>query len=67
MEGFVQFAQTVVKTISKISPFPVSLSNDEGYIIGDTDSSRIGTLHTPSIEVIETNRVISLIRKKLRV
>lgn len=58
MERFVQFAQRTVKAVSGISPFPISLSDKRGYIIGDTNAERIGTLHTPSIEVIKENRTI---------
>ncbi|WP_174614406.1 CdaR family transcriptional regulator [Virgibacillus ihumii] len=64
MEGFVQFAQKTVKAVSEIIPFSISVSNDEGYIIGDTDSSRIGTMHSPSVEVIEENKVIRFTEEK---
>ncbi|EQB36149.1 MULTISPECIES: CdaR family transcriptional regulator [Virgibacillus] len=58
MERFVQFAQQTVKTVSKISPFPISLSDRQGYIIGDTNSDRIGKIHKPSVEVIKLNKAI---------
>lgn len=58
MDGLVQFAQRVVEAVSKISPFPISLSDEEGYIIGATDKSRIGTLHSPSREVIREGTFI---------
>ncbi|GAA0428111.1 sugar diacid recognition domain-containing protein [Lentibacillus halophilus] len=47
-----QFAQKVVKAVSEILPFPISLSDKNGYIIGSTDSNRIGKLHEPSKDVI---------------
>src|SRR5690625_2615269 len=52
INGLVKVAQTVVKAVSKILPFPISLSDEEGYIIGASDSSRVGTLHEPSKEVL---------------
>lgn len=55
MDLLVQFAQKVVEAVSKISPFAISLSDHNGYIIGSTDSSRVGTYHLPSKEVIEKN------------
>ncbi|SDQ19809.1 CdaR family transcriptional regulator [Virgibacillus salinus] len=64
MEGFVQFAQNTVKTVSEILPFPISVSDEQGYIIGDTNPLRIGTIHTPSIEVIKANKVILFTEEK---
>ncbi|WP_404455078.1 helix-turn-helix domain-containing protein [Virgibacillus necropolis] len=58
MDGFVQFAQKTVKAVSEILSFPISVSDERGYIIGDTNSSRIGTVHMPSIEVMKANKVI---------
>lgn len=52
MNEFVQVAQKVVKAVSEILSFPISLSDEKGYIIGSTDESRIGTLHKPSKEVL---------------
>ncbi len=52
MNEFVQVAQKVVKAVSGILSFPISLSDEKGYIIGSTDESRIGTLHKPSKEVL---------------
>lgn len=48
-----------MKAISKSIPFPISLSDREGYIIGSTDSSRIGTLHVPSKEVLNKGSFIA--------
>lgn len=64
MEGFVQFAQKAVKAVSDTLPFPISLSDEHGYIIGDTNASRIGTLHNPSMEVIKANEVITFTEEK---
>lgn len=58
MDGFVQFAQKLVKAVTKISPFPISLSDQNGYIIGDSNVERIGTLHKPSLEVLKANATL---------
>ena len=58
MESFVQFAQRIVKAITRISPFPISITDSEGYVIGDTDPARIGTYHLPSQEVLRQNELI---------
>ncbi|MEC5426045.1 sugar diacid recognition domain-containing protein [Virgibacillus sp. C22-A2] len=60
-----QSAQRVVKAVSDISPFPISLSDETGYIIGDSNPSRIGTLHSPSILVIRENRFLSFDKNKV--
>lgn len=64
MDGFVQFAQKTVKAVSDILPFQISVSDEKGYIIGDTNPVRIGTMHAPSIEVIQANRVILYTEEK---
>ncbi|ASN04420.1 CdaR family transcriptional regulator [Virgibacillus necropolis] len=64
MDGFRQFAQNTVKAVSEILSFPISVSDEQGYIIGDTNPSRIGTIHAPSIEVIKANEVILFTEEK---
>ena|SRR5690625_553738 len=66
MNLLVQFAQKVVKAVSKILPFGISLSDDNGYIIGATSPERIGTYHLPSKEVIEKNEYIIFDKEKIR-
>lgn len=58
MDGLVQLAQRVVDGVSDILPFPISLSDEKGYIIGSTLPDRIGKLHPPSIEVLHKNEMI---------
>ena len=53
MEGFVQIAQNIVKTVSKTLPFSISLSDENGYIIGDPNPERIGTFHPAYKKVID--------------
>lgn len=55
IEGFVQIAQKVVKAVSEVLPFDISLSDEQGYITGSSIPERMGTLHEPSKEVIQKN------------
>ncbi len=61
-----QVAQKVVKAVSEILPFPISLSDKNGYIIGSTDPSRIGKLHEPSKEVLSKDNFLSFDDDKIR-
>ncbi|MBR7552736.1 CdaR family transcriptional regulator [Allobacillus sp. GCM10007491] len=58
MNEFVQFAQKAVKAVSNILPFPISLTDDKGLIVGDSNSRRIGTFHAPSQQVIIENKLV---------
>ena len=59
MKELVQVAQNVVKAVSDILPFPISLSDENGYIVGATNPERIGTFHPVSKKVIESNNFVS--------
>lgn len=61
-----QFAQKVVIAVSEISPFPISLSNEKGIIIGANDPARIGTYHKPSIEVLAQNDMVLFTEEKIK-
>lgn len=65
MNELVQVAQNVVKAVSEILSFPISLSDEKGYIIGATDEDRIGTLHEPSKEVLLRDDFMSFDEKKV--
>lgn len=52
MKNFMQFIQKTVEEVEEISPFPLSISDAEGFIIGDSDPERIGTFHEPSSDVL---------------
>ena len=58
IKGFVQFAQKIVKSTSDILPFPISLIDENGWIIGSTNPDRIGTVHPPSKEALLKNTVL---------
>ncbi|MUV37230.1 uncharacterized protein JNUCC1_01036 [Lentibacillus sp. JNUCC-1] len=53
MKSFVQFLQTSMKAITDISPFPISVTDETGRIIGDSNPERIGTYHEPSADVLQ--------------
>ncbi|OCA81639.1 transcriptional regulator [Bacillus sp. FJAT-27225] len=51
-------AQDIVERTSAILEFPISITDNQGIIIGSTDKSRIGIFHQPSLEVIKKNEMI---------
>lgn len=51
-------AQDIVEKTSEILQYPISITDNEGYIIGSTDMSRIGIYHPPSLEVIKKNTMV---------
>lgn len=53
-----QIAQDIVDKTSEILQHPISITDDDGYIIGATDKRRIGLFHPPSLEVIQRNMSI---------
>lgn len=61
-----QFAQQVVIAVSGISPFPISLSDERGYIIGASNPERIGSFHQPSIEVLASNDMVLYTEEKIK-
>lgn len=55
MEAFVQDAQNIVKAITDLLPFPVSLTDGNGKIIADSKYRRVGAFHRPSKDIILKN------------
>ncbi|GLB61835.1 CdaR family transcriptional regulator [Cytobacillus sp. NCCP-133] len=51
-------AQDIVEKTSEIIQYPISITDNEGYIIGSTDPGRIGIFHRPSLEVIRKNNMV---------
>ncbi|WP_264737499.1 CdaR family transcriptional regulator [Cytobacillus firmus] len=51
-------AQEIVEKTSEILEYPISITDNEGYIIGSTDQSRIGIFHRPSLDVINKNTTV---------
>ncbi|RYL92552.1 transcriptional regulator [Sporolactobacillus sp. THM7-4] len=52
-------APTIVSNMTKMIDYPISITDEKGYIIGATDSHRVKTLHKPSLEVIDRNDAVS--------
>ncbi len=52
-------AQDIAEKTSDVLNYPISITDNEGYIIGSTDKSRIGIFHQPSLEVIKNNRLVN--------
>ena len=44
-----RIAQDIVEKTSEILQYPISITDNEGYIIEATDKSRIGIFHQPSL------------------
>lgn len=53
-----QIAQKISEDTTKIIGFPVSISDEEGYLIGVNDLNRIGLYDNLFAEVIKANRFI---------
>jgi carbohydrate diacid regulator len=49
-------AQELAENTSEIAGFSVLLTDEEGTVIGSNDPSRLGTLHSPSLGVMQTRR-----------
>lgn len=58
-----RIAQDIVKKNSEILQYPISITDNEGYIIGASDISRIGNFHPPSLEVVKTNNIVHCINE----
>lgn len=58
--GFLkEISQLIVENTSKIIEYPISISDNKGYIIGSSDVSRLGSFHQASLEVVERKKTIS--------
>lgn len=53
-----QIAQSIVENTSKIIDYPISITDEKGHIIGSTDSSRIGSYHKVSLDVLRKNEPV---------
>lgn len=49
-------AQELAETTSEIAGYSVLLTDEKGTVIGSSDPSRLGSLHSPSLGVIRTRR-----------
>lgn len=51
-------SQTIVENTSNIIGYPISITDNKGYIIGSTDLTRLGSFHKASIEVLDRKETI---------
>ena len=51
-------SQTIVKNTTDIIGFPISITDEKGYIIGSNDPLRIGSYHQASIDVLKRKETI---------
>jgi len=49
-------AQELAENTSEIAGYSVLLTDEDGTVIGSSDLSRLGTLHSPSLDVMRTRR-----------
>lgn len=59
MRELVQLAQNVTKAVSSLVPFSISLSDENGYLVGATDPERVGTFHPLSKKVVNRGEFVS--------
>lgn len=52
-------AQDIAEKTSAVLGYPISITDNEGYIIGSTDKERLGLFHRPSLDVIRKKGVIN--------
>ncbi|MBT2686598.1 helix-turn-helix domain-containing protein [Bacillus sp. ISL-47] len=58
--GFLKdISQLIVENTSKIIEYPISISDNKGFIIGSSDISRLGSFHPASLEVVKRKKTIS--------
>ncbi|MGG1398549.1 sugar diacid recognition domain-containing protein [Bacillus salipaludis] len=51
-------SQTIVENTSRIIGYPISITDDKGYIIGSNDENRLGSFHQASIDVLKRKETI---------
>jgi carbohydrate diacid regulator len=51
-------SQAIVENTTTIIGYPISITDDKGYIIGSNDVKRLGTFHKASIEVLTRKETI---------
>ncbi|MED3564454.1 sugar diacid recognition domain-containing protein, partial [Bacillus xiapuensis] len=51
-------SQTIVENTSRIIGYPISITDEKGYIIGSSDTNRLGSFHQASIDVLRKKETI---------
>jgi len=58
MKELVQIAQNITKAVSSLIPFSISLSDENGILVGATEKERIGTFHPESKRVLNKGEFV---------
>ncbi|GIN84768.1 CdaR family transcriptional regulator [Heyndrickxia sporothermodurans] len=58
MRLFVQIAQSIVEQTSTVLEVPISITDENGVIIGCSDPERLGTFHEATKEVVKIGKVV---------
>ncbi|KAB7704770.1 transcriptional regulator [Bacillus aerolatus] len=59
-------AQDIAEKTSSVLGYPISITDNEGYIIGSTDKERLGIFHRPSLDVIKKKSLINCRNEDIR-
>jgi carbohydrate diacid regulator len=51
-------AQEIVNNTAEIIGYPISITDEKGYIVGATDHSRLGSFHKPSLDVLKRKQTV---------
>ncbi|MBY0156459.1 helix-turn-helix domain-containing protein [Cytobacillus oceanisediminis] len=54
-----EISQLIVENTSNIIEYPISISDNKGIIIGSSDTSRLGSFHQASLEIVERKTTIA--------
>ncbi|MFJ8256451.1 CdaR family transcriptional regulator [Peribacillus asahii] len=53
-----QIAQMIVENTTEIIGYPISITDEKGYIIGATDPNRLGSFHQASLDVLKKKQIV---------
>lgn len=59
MIDFEKTAQEITEFVSNVIPFPISITDENGTIIGSTDPSRLNTTHPDAQKIFKTKSFLS--------
>ncbi|MDW0109735.1 sugar diacid recognition domain-containing protein [Sporosarcina aquimarina] len=59
------YAQSIVEQFSTLLNIPISITDKNGMVIGSTDNTRLGSLHTVTAEVTKSGKVMYYSQDKI--
>lgn len=59
------YAQSIVEQFSTLLNIPISITDKNGTVIGSTDNTRLGSLHTVTAEVTQSGKVMFFSQDKI--